>query len=216
MNALVAAAILSIMINPIVYRWGVPMEAFLKRRPSLWRLLNRRSGMVSGMIPGEAAELPMHRAIVVGHGPIGRLVARILRDGGIEPVIVELNVETFRSLQAAGERAVYGDATQREVLEEAGAATAVSIILSASGSSVNTEAIRIARELNPRIQVVARADFLRDTEQLKRAGADEVFSGEGEVAQAIAASTLRQLGATPEQMDEARERIRLTLLETHS
>ncbi len=212
--AIVAAAILSITINPLLYRWAGPIEAFLKRHPRMWKLLNRRSGK-SAVATGEEAA-PVHRAVVVGHGPIGKLVARILRDGGIEPVIVELNVETFRKLQAAGESAVYGDATQSEVLELAGIAKAVSLILSSSGSAGNTEAIRIARELNPRIHVAARADFLRETDLLRKAGADEVFSGEGEVAQAIAASTLRRLGATPEQIDEARERIRLTLMETHS
>jgi CPA2 family monovalent cation:H+ antiporter-2 len=85
------------------------------------------------------------------------------------------------------------------------------MILSASGSAAATEAIRIAREVNPGIHVVARADYLGDTKVLKKAGANEVFTGEGEVALAITGSILRKLGATPEQLDEARERIRLTL-----
>ena len=41
---------------------------------------------------------------------------------------------------------------------------------------------------------------------LIRAGANEVFSGEGEVALALTESMLQRLGATPEQMD--RERVR--------
>jgi CPA2 family monovalent cation:H+ antiporter-2 len=77
-----------------------------------------------------------------------------------------------------------------------------------------TEAVRAAIEINPDIHVVARADYLRNTEMLRRAGASEVFSGEGEVALAIADSVLRRLGATPEQLDEARERIRAGLLDT--
>jgi CPA2 family monovalent cation:H+ antiporter-2 len=215
MNALVAAAILSIMVNPVLYRLTGPLESRLKRHPRLWRLLNRKASRMSAG-PEFAVEpiAPAHRAVVVGFGPIGRMVSRILRGGGIEPVIIELNVETYRALQSEGLPAVYGDATQREVLEQAGIAKAASMILSASGASATTEAIRIAREINPGIHVVARGDFLRDTTELKKAGADEVFTGEGEVALAIAGSILRKLGATPEQLDESRERIRLALIET--
>jgi CPA2 family monovalent cation:H+ antiporter-2 len=106
---------------------------------------------------------------------------------------------------------VYGDANRREVLEQAGITGAASLILSASGTAAATEAVRAARELNPRIHVVARADYLRETELLRQAGASEVFSGEGEVALAIADSILRKLGATADQLDESRERIRLNL-----
>jgi CPA2 family monovalent cation:H+ antiporter-2 len=212
MNALVAAAILSIMVNPALYRCTEALERFLKRSPRAWRLLNRRAHGVSNSLTTDVGpHSPAHRAVVVGYGPIGRMLTRILRGGGIEPCIIELNVETYREIQADGLTAVYGDATQREVLQSAGIATAASMILSATGSSASTEAIRIARELNPGIHVVTRADYLRDTTVLDKAGANEVFTGEGEVALAIAGSILRKLGATPEQLDEARERIRLTL-----
>lgn len=103
------------------------------------------------------------------------------------------------------------ETNHREVLEQAGILRATSLILSASGTAGATEAVRAARELNPHIHVVARADYLRETELLRQAGASEVFSGEGEVALAMADSILRKLGATPEQLDEARHRIRASL-----
>jgi len=155
---------------------------------------------------------PAHRAVIVGYGPIGKMVCRILRQRGIEPTVIEMNIDTYRKLRSEGQAAVYGDANQKEVLEQAGIARAASLILSSSGTAAATEAVRVARELNPGIHVVARADYLLETEILRRAGASEVFSGEGEVALAIADSILRQLGATPEQLDEARERIRTNLL----
>ncbi len=214
MNALVAAAIVSIMLNPLLYRAVDPLESFLRRRPRLWRLLNRRAAQASeAILPTAEDHLPVHRAVVVGHGPIGQMITRILREGGISSTVIELNVDTYRKLQSAGQSVVYGDAANAEVLEQAGIATAVSMILSASGSAANTEAVRIARDVNPRIHIVARADYVGDTALLKRAGADEVFTGEGEVALAMAESILRQLGATPEQLDEAQERIRLRLLQ---
>ena len=70
------------------------------------------------------------------------------------------------------------------------------------------EAIRLAREINPDIRVLARANYLREIPALRRAGADVVFSGEGEVALTMTEFLLRQLGASEEQIDRQRARIR--------
>ena len=212
MNAIVAAAIVSIMLNPMLYRSLGVIEAFLKRYPALWNRLNRRPENDRVIAP-ELVPIadPSHRAIVIGHGPIGKTVVRLLRDRGIEPTVIEMNIETVHDLHDDGIRAVYGDANQLEVLEQAGATKAASMILSSSGSAAMTEAIRLAREINPRIHIVARADFLRDIESMRSAGAHEVFAGEGEVALAMTDSILRHLGSTPDQLDEARHWIRSKL-----
>ena len=212
MNAIVAAAIVSIMLNPMLYRSLGVIEGVLKRYPALWKLLNRRPENERIIAP-ELVPIadPSHRAIVIGHGPIGKTVVRLLRDRGIEPTVIEMNIETVHNLQDDGIRAVYGDANQLEVLEQAGATKAASMILSSSGSAAMTEAIRLAREINPRIHIVARADFLRDIEGMRNAGAHEVFAGEGEVALAMTDSILRHLGSTPDQLDEARHWIRSKL-----
>ncbi len=213
MNPLVAAAILSIMFNPVLYRTLPALERFLARHPRLWRLLNRRAAhVIAGR--NETDETPPHRAVVVGYGPVGRTVTRLLRERGIEPTIIEMNIETHRKLRETGIRAVYGDANQREVLEQAGLATAASFILSTSGTAESSEGIRIARQINPHLHVVSRVDFLSLAPVLRRAGADEVFAGEGEVALAMTDSILRKLGATPEQLDEERARIRTELFQT--
>jgi CPA2 family monovalent cation:H+ antiporter-2 len=78
----------------------------------------------------------------------------------------------------------------------------------------SVEVIRMARELNPGIQVLARAAYLRDLAALRHAGADTVFTGEGEVALAFADAILRRLGATPEQIDRERSRAHAELFET--
>lgn len=53
--------------------------------------------------------------------------------------------------------------------------------------------------------------YLGEVAALRQAGADAVFSAEGEVALAMTEFMLRQLRATPEQVDRERERIRLEL-----
>jgi CPA2 family monovalent cation:H+ antiporter-2 len=211
MNPLVAVAIVSIMFNPLLYRTVNIFESFLTRHPRLWRLLNRRATHGLAEYPKGGDIISSHRAVVVGYGPIGKTVTRLLRERGIEPTIIEMNIETHKSLRATGYRAVYGDANQREVLEQAGVGTAASFIFSTSGAADASEGIRNARQINPSLHIVSRVDYLRQADTLRKAGADEIFAGEGEVALAMTDSILRKLGATPEQLDEERARIRTDL-----
>jgi CPA2 family monovalent cation:H+ antiporter-2 len=65
--------------------------------------------------------------------------------------------------------------------------------------------------MNPDIQVLARSAFLSQADSLRAAGADQVFSGEAEVAMAMIDAILNRVGATPEQMDTERDRARAEL-----
>jgi CPA2 family monovalent cation:H+ antiporter-2 len=213
-HAIVAAAIVSISLNPILYRLIDSLESYAKGSPRLWRLLH---GRYRTAVPtGDAATdgTPSGEVIVVGYGPVGRTLVRLLLENEIQPAVVELNMETVRRLRDEGLRAVYGDATHRETMLEAGAQRAVAVIYSSSGIHNAEEAVRIARECNPKIRVLARATYLREVPALRRAGADAVFSGEGEVALTMTEFMLKQLGATGEQVDRAGDRIRSELFGT--
>lgn len=205
-NILVAVSIASIALNPLAYRLAGPAEAYLRRHTGLWRRLNPARAGEEPARPGAA-----HRAVVVGYGPIGQTVTQLLSERGIEPTVIELNVETVRRLRRDGMPAVYGDAGQREILESAGVRGAVSLILSAPMTAESTEIVRIAREINPAIQVLARTAFHAETPGIRAAGANRVFSGEGEVALAMTVYILEQLGGTPEQLDQERARVRAFL-----
>lgn len=65
-------------------------------------------------------------------------------------------MDTVRRLREDGIDAVYGDATKRDTLEAAGAAHAGTLILTSAGMGSAAEVIRMARELNPKVQVLAR------------------------------------------------------------
>jgi CPA2 family monovalent cation:H+ antiporter-2 len=204
-NTLVAASMLSIVLNPLLYRGVVPAERWIARRPGLGRWMNRGTSPHSD--PGAApAGVPPHRAVVIGYGPTGRTVVRLLRENQIEPTVVELNMDSVRGLQREDINAVYGDATRLEVLTAANVASAGSLILTSAGMALSTEVIRAARQLNPKLRVLARAAYLRDLLPLKQAGADTAYSGEGEVALAFIEDILETLGATPEQIERGRAR----------
>jgi CPA2 family monovalent cation:H+ antiporter-2 len=207
-NALVAASIVSIVLNPLAYRTIDPIERWLTRRPRLRALANRALSIPSDLKASRPARTadPSHRAIVIGYGPTGRTVVRLLRDNEIDPTVVELKMDVVRALRQEGIDAIYGDATRPETMVAANAAKAGALILGSAGMANSTEVIRTARELNPNIRVLARASYLRDIPSLKEAGANTVYSGEGEVALAFIEDILDNLGATPEQIDRERER----------
>ena len=206
-NLIVAGAIVSLTLNPLQYRSIVWMESALARFPRVWRILNRTPHS-QNIVTAEITSIPAYVAIIVGYGPIGRTVSRLLHDQGIEPVIVEGNLENSRNARAAGYHVVYGNAARRETLEASGIRDAVALIVSGPTAAESAEIIRVGRSMNPKLRVLTRSNYLRDTIPMRAAGADEVFSGEGEVALAMTEYILDSVGATPEQMDRERQRVR--------
>ena len=206
-NVVVAASIISIIANPVLYSTIEPVARWVSRRPRLCRVVERPATLHdSAGARVRRAEARAHRAVLIGYGPTGRTVARMLKENGIEPTVIEINIETVRELREHGADAVYGDATRPETLVEAGIETADNLILTSAGMANSEEVIRAARDANPRVRVLARASYLRDLPSLRRAGADTVFTGEGEVALAFVEEMLERLGATAEQIDRERDR----------
>ncbi len=199
MNTIVATSIVSIVLNPLLYR------------------LLPSSGAAPALGDAHAGEpvavsraSPAHRAVVVGYGPTGRALTRLLRANGIEPTVIELNMDTVRALRDEGIAAVYGEAARGDVLQQAGVATAGHLVVTADTDD-SREIIRLALGLNPSIHVLARTAHLRDVQALRDTGAQGVFSGEGEVALALTEALLHRLGATADQIDRERARARADL-----
>lgn len=200
-HALVFAAVISITINPLLYQCIDPFTRWLEKKG--WVRKPAPAGLK------QAPELDDHatRVVVVGYGPVGRTLCRILRDNHIQAVVVEMNLDTVQRLHAEGLHAVYGEASSREVLAHAGIEKAVSLIVAAS-SAASTEVVEAARDLNPEIRIVTRSTYLKENESLLKAGADAVFSSEGEIALSMTAFLMRELGASDEQVDRERDRVR--------
>ena len=206
-NTIIAATIVSLTLNPIQYKTINWMEANLAKWPGLWRSFNPKS-QSAGNAQADLGDSEAFRAVVVGYGPIGQTVSRLLRDGGIGPVIIETNLDNVHRARREGQKVIYGDAAHADILEAAGIVSAVALILSASTTEHTGEIIRIAKKTNPALRIIARANYLREADAMRNAGAEAVFAGEGEVALAMTEHILGFLGATPEQMDRERQRVR--------
>jgi CPA2 family monovalent cation:H+ antiporter-2 len=212
-DALVAASIISISLNPLVYQTVKPLNRRLAALSWGAALLRGRPGTGQEGWPASSDDVadPRYRALIVGYGPVGRTLARLLREQGIEPGVIEMNLETVQRLKNEGVPAFYGDATLLPTLQAAGVGRVGTFVLSIGGFPGATELIRMVRELNPRVRVLARTSFLADIPALVEAGADRVFASEGEVALAMAEAVLDELGATPEQIDRQRARVHAEL-----
>jgi CPA2 family monovalent cation:H+ antiporter-2 len=203
-------------VNPLLYRSVDPLARWLTRQTRLAVWLGAVARRRKKDLPSSDGEhgperASRHRAVVVGYGPVGRTVARLLNENDVEPTVIELNLEAAQTLRNRGIKAVYGDAAHRETLKAAGVATAGTFILSVAGLPASEEIIRLARELNPDIRVLVRGVYVAEMPRLRSAGADGVFTGEGEVALALTVAVLRELGATPDQIDREQERVRADL-----
>ena len=107
MHTVVATAIISITLNPLLYRLIDPVAAWIAHRPRLggWlttRTHTRLSHKAALMPDRTPTASPGHRAVVVGYGPVGQTVTRLLQENNIEPTIIELNRDTVRCLREAG------------------------------------------------------------------------------------------------------------------
>jgi len=212
LNIVVAVSIASILVNPIAAKAIPPAEHWL----SQLRLFRKRGIAETLVERGAASSIqPDDRAVVVGYGPTGRTVARLLKENVIQPTIIELNMDTVRALRQDGMSAVYGDARDPDTLVAAGVRHAATLIISGADTGA-PETIRAARELNPNLHIFVRGAYLRDVPKLRNAGAEHVFSGEGEVALAMTEAVLRRLGATPDQIDRERQRLHGELFGDHA
>ena len=212
-NTVVIVAIVSIVVNPLLYRAVAPLDRWAAARPRRWAFINPPALVTSTTAPAIGGADARNRAVVIGYGPTGRTVTRLLRENGIAPTIVELNVDTVRALKREGIAAVYGDARQRETLQGADVAGASSLVLASAGMDDAAAVIQTARSLNPRLRVLARATYLRELPDLRRAGADTVIAAESEIALAFVVDILQRIGATPDQIDRERARAHTELLE---
>ena len=128
-SLLVACAILSIAINPLLFLGIVPLENWLRRKPRLWRVLNDRAessgaelnnATRAGMLELKQSDEKQVTAVIIGYGPVGQTACRILREFGVRPVVIDLNLDTVRGLTESGKLGVYGDATRPDILDAAG------------------------------------------------------------------------------------------------
>jgi monovalent cation:H+ antiporter-2, CPA2 family len=211
-NVLVAGAIVSISLNPLVFRSMLALEPRLRSWPWLSRLLAGRSEKLGARANEIAAErMQDPGAIVVGYGPVGQTVTRLLAEFGINPTIVETNVDAVIELQQRGHQALYGDASRPDILEAAGITSSAYLVVTVPHAEVSLRIIQAAREVAPMIRVLARAPYINQHEAFAQAGAAIIRYDEAESAAALAQALLHDIDAPSDRIDAVVSNIRKEL-----
>lgn len=152
-DILVASALISIAINPLLFKWIKSFKYYLEK------LLHQQSNDEGKELISKEA---VNKAIVVGYGPIGRAIYQTLQENGFSPIVIDRNVDTISKLLKEGKEAIYGDAAKSNIQEIAGMEKAVLLAVTLPEINESISVIETARDLHPPIYIVARTRYISD------------------------------------------------------
>jgi CPA2 family monovalent cation:H+ antiporter-2 len=189
---ILVAATLTILATPLMQlladRAATAIEG--TRRMRAWQLKRGRARLSAPPPQGLSGH-----AILVGHGRVGRVVARALRAHDRPYVVIEADHQTAETLRAEGVSVVWGDATRPEVLKAARPETARLIVLGLPDAAGCRRVLDLARAANPAIIASARAHDEAEASFLEREeGMGLVVMGEREIALGMADFAMTRLG----------------------
>ena len=114
--------------------------------------------------------------VVCGYGRMGRQIIRDLRARKAHFVVIERDEMIREELLEENIPFIIGDGTQDDILLEAGIQRAVGLVSALNSDADNVMTVLSAREINPKIFIVARASTSSAESKLRRAGANRVVS----------------------------------------
>lgn len=114
--------------------------------------------------------------VLCGYGRVGRSAALALRESGREVVVIDSDVKGIQRAVDDGFLTLQGDASQDEVLLDAGLERAWGIVITTGRDSLNLFIVLSAKSINSKLFIVARANQTSSEIKLERAGADRVVS----------------------------------------
>ena len=181
-SLILAGAIISIALNPIVFSVTKPLERWLTRDGSMVSKFERAADPL--------AELPMSvphehldgQVVLVGYGRVGRRIAEVLQKHSIPFVVAEQNREVVDQLRRKGIHAVAGNAGEPAVLIQAHVARASMLVIATPDTFHVRAMVETARLLNPNIKTVVRTHSDEEAELLRSELPAKIFMGEEELA----------------------------------
>ena len=204
-SLILAGALLSITVNPLMFRLISPLEKWLQLFPSVWKLFDRHGLSMTTWLDEEISG----HVVIVGYGRVGRHIANLLSLLEIPNLVVDSDAERVQELDGRGMPVLFGDASNSEVLKHVGLAHARALIVAGPDEATSALVVASARDLAPDLPIIARATTEEGITQLANLGAQHVIHPELEGGLEIVRHTLLQLGLSPQEihryMDAVRE-----------
>lgn len=205
-NLILAGALISIVINPFLYRLIDPAERLLKKSPFWWKALNWRSESLQESFDPRP-EISDH-VVIVGAGRVGSFLLRVMLKLEIPCLLVEADAHRGQEYQELGVPVLYGDASNSEVLDHACLDRARFIIVTVPSQSACEVIVAAARKLSPDVPVIARASTVDGVHRLVRLGTRDVIHPELEGSLEIMRHALLGLGYSFERVQQYVDAVR--------
>jgi len=193
-SLIVAAAILSIAANPLVFAAMRPVHAWIRARSRLARRLERGTDPLAALPMNTGERFLSGQVVLVGYGRVGRRIAQALAEHRIPFVVAEENRERVEQLRKEGIPAVSGDASEPAVLIQAHIAKAGMLVIATPDTVTVRRMAEIARTLNPGIEIALRTHEEEEARLLAGEQIGKVFFGEQELALAMTRHVLARRG----------------------
>ncbi len=183
-NLVLAGAILSIMINPLLFTL---LERYLEKTETIDEQIVEEAIEEEKQIPVDMC----NHALLVGYGRVGSLIGAKLYQEGIPIVVIENSRARVDALREQGIKAVLGNATKVEIMELARLDCARWLLLTIPNGYEAGEIVAAAREKRADLEIIARAHYDDEVSYITEHGANQVVMGEREIANSMI--TLLQL-----------------------
>ena len=157
-------------------------------------ILHRRFGAKPAETPEADTIDEQHPILVVGMGRFGQIVNSMLQMSGHSTTIIDLDPTTVAGLNRYGTKTHFGDASRPELLLTAGIENARLLVIAIDNREQALSIARFAREVNPNIDIVARAYDRLHTFDLYQAGANEIVRETFDAAIRAGKRALERLG----------------------
>ncbi|WP_409159130.1 YbaL family putative K(+) efflux transporter [Pectobacterium sp. B2J-2] len=177
-NLVLAGAILSIMINPLLFTL---LERYLAKHETIEEQIVEEAIEEEKQIPVDMC----NHALLVGYGRVGSLIGAKLHQAGIPIVVIENSRTRVDALREQGIKAVLGNATKPEIMDIARLDCARWLLLTIPNGYEAGEIVAAAREKRADLEIIARAHYDDEVSYITEHGANEVVMGEREIANSM-------------------------------
>ena len=194
-SLILAGAILSITMNPALFKSIDPLDRWLRRRPPVMRYLDQ-SSLTSTWPPVNVvphAELRGH-AVLIGCGRVGSVISQALERRGFRQIVVEQNRRRVEEVRQRGLPVLYGDCANPGLISQMNLDRARVLIIAIPDPIATRLTVEAARTINPHLPVVVRTHSATERERLVELGVNEAVLGELELALEMTRFTMRRFG----------------------
>ncbi|MCX6024509.1 MAG: cation:proton antiporter, partial [Chloroflexi bacterium] len=195
-NLVLAGALLSITINPFLFRAIEPVEAWIRRHPKLAAMLERSETPLTEAGPEADTHALRGHAVICGYGRVGSIIGHALERRGLRYVAVDLDRRRIEGLRQRGVPSLFGDAANPALLEHAALDHARILVVAAPDPIAARRIVEMARRTHPRLDIIVRTHSAAEREFLSEHGANEAVIGELELALEMARHTLHRFGVS--------------------